>query len=93
MSTNAYEALLEKEIVAQHEIAGSDDPAAWAAESNAAVAAALLPSGASVDETYYAREIPVVDHQLELAGLRLAAVLNHLFTTAPKAFVPPPEVQ
>ena len=93
LSTSAYDALLEKEILATHETAGTDDPAAWAAESNAAVAAALLPVGGAVDEAYYTREIPVVNHQLELAGLHLAAVLNRLFTTAPQAFVPPPEVK
>lgn len=92
LSTGAYDALLEKEIAATHETAGTADPAAWAAESNAAVAAALLPVGGAVDEAYYTREIPVVDHQLELAGLHLAAVLNRLFTAAPQPFVPSPEV-
>ncbi len=91
LSTSAYDSVLEKEISTTHEVAGMDDPVAWAAESNAAVAAALLPVGGAVDEAYYAREIPVVDHLLELAGLRLAAVLNRLFTDPPKVFVPAPE--
>ena len=91
LTTSAYDALLEKGIVTAQLTAGTDDPAAWAAESNALVAAALLPVGGAVDEAYYTREMPVVDHQLELAGLHLAAALNRLFTTAPQAFVPSPE--
>lgn len=91
LSTAAYSALLEKDIRTTHETAGSDDPVTWANESNAAVAGILLPAGGAVDEAYYTREIPVVDHQLEMAGLRLAALLNSLFTAAPHAYVPPPE--
>jgi hypothetical protein len=45
--------------------------------------AALLAPHASVDETYYRAQIPVIDKRLALAGLRLAALLNATFTTAP----------
>ncbi len=83
-----YRALLEREIRAANPTVGSDDPAAWAAESDAAAVSALLPPNGNVDEAYYTREIPVVDQRLELAGLRLAAVLNRLFTAPPVKFVP-----
>jgi hypothetical protein len=58
-------------------------PADWAVESFLLAKAALLPPRANVDETYYRAQIPVIDKRLALAGLRLAALLNASFTTAP----------
>ncbi len=81
---------LEKGIKTQHLLAGTDDPAVWTGESKKASDEAMLPKGAAVDEAYYLREIPVVDQRLELAGLRLANVLNGIFTTPPIRFVPKP---
>ena len=50
----------------------------------------MLPKGGTVDQAYYDREIPVVDRQLELGGMRLAEVLNRIFTSKPETFVPTP---
>ena len=83
-----YLALLEKEIRVARETAGTEDPAAWAAESYAAALTALVPANGAVDQSYYERQIPVVNARLELAGLRLAAVLNRLFSAPPEKFVP-----
>jgi len=38
--------------------------------------AALLPQNGHADQAYYEKHIAIVDEQLALAGLRLAAVLN-----------------
>ena len=37
---------------------------------------AQVNDGGSVDERYYSTHIDVVDQRLEMAGLRLAAILN-----------------
>lgn len=88
LSEPEYLRRLEKGIKAQHLIAGTNDPVAWTNESKQASDEAMLPKGAAVDEKYYSREIPVVDQRLELAGLRLAAVLNGIFTAPPRKFEP-----
>jgi hypothetical protein len=51
-------------------------PAQWANESVALVKTAWVQDGANLDESYYQREIKVVDRQMALAGLRLAKLLN-----------------
>ena len=79
---------LEKGIKAQHLLAGVDDPVVWTDESKKASDEAMLPKNAAVDEAYYTREIAVVDQRLELAGLRLAQVLNGIFTAPPQKFEP-----
>ncbi len=83
-----YRALLEEDIKQTHLQPGTSDPAMWASDSKKLADAAVLPKGGSVDEAYFNREIPVVDKQLELAGLRLAAALNAIFTGAPEKFHP-----
>ena len=88
LSDTQYQTLLENEIRSTRKIAGVDDPAVWAEESYAAAVPALVAPGGAVDQAYFEREIPVVDRRLELAGLRLAAVLNRAFTESPKKFVP-----
>lgn len=88
LSEPEYLHRLEKGIKAQHLTAGADDPAVWTNESKKASDEAMLPKNAAVDEAYYSREIPVVDQRLELAGLRLANVLNGIFTAPPQKFEP-----
>ena len=88
LSDAQYVAVLEKQIQQSSVSAAPDDPAVWAAESKAAADQAVLPDGGAVDEVYYQRELPVVDQRLELAGLRLAAILNRVFTAAPVPFKP-----
>lgn len=67
---------------------GADEPAAWANEANTLLPALMLPKGGSVDQAYYDRELPVIDRQLELGGLRLAAVLNRILSTKLQQFKP-----
>lgn len=83
-----YLAFLNREFASNPPAAAPDDPAAWANEGNALLPGLMLPQGGTVDQAYFDREIPVVDKQLELAGLRLAAVLNRTFTTRPTTFKP-----
>ncbi len=58
-------------------------PPEWAMESHALATKALLPPQGVVDDAYYRRYIALVDERLALGGLRLAALLNQSFTTAP----------
>lgn len=88
LSDKAYLLLLEKEIRRDNPVTGSDDPAVWAAQSKALAMSAVVPANGTIDQAYFDREIPVVDRQLEVAGLRLAAVLNRVFDTLPKKFKP-----
>jgi len=81
-----YVALLEDEIK-QNRWDGvpTGNPSDWAVESFSLAKAALLPQHANVDEMYYRQQIPVVDKRLAFAGVRLAALLNAVFTTSPPA--------
>ena len=83
-----YLARLESEIRTQKLTAGSTDPVVWTNESKVLADAAIVAKNADIDEAYFTREIPVIDRRLELAGLRLAAVLNAVFTSQPTAFHP-----
>ncbi len=58
-------------------------PAQWAEQSWALGKAALVKPDTNIDEAYYRAQIPVINERLALAGLRLAAVLNRAFVTAP----------
>jgi hypothetical protein len=58
-------------------------PAEWAMQSHDLGKAALLPPHGIVDEVYYRAQISIVDQRLSLGGVRLAAVLNEVLTTAP----------
>jgi len=51
-------------------------PAAWANESFRLAKQVWLNDGGRVDDEYYRKNLPVVDRRLELAGLRLAVLLN-----------------
>ncbi len=56
-------------------------PIAWANASHRAATEAWAPDGAVINQQYYETEIPVVDRELEFAGLHLAALLNQIFPT------------
>jgi hypothetical protein len=84
-----YLARLEAEIRTTKLVAGSNDPVVWTNESKVISDKAIVPKNSEIDEAYFNREIPVIDRQLELAGLRLASLLNAAFTTPPVAFHPP----
>lgn len=65
-------------------------PVQWANASHRYAVNALVPNGAQLDSKYYAAEIPVVDSQLSLGGLRLARVLNTILSgqSVPPEVVP-----
>ena len=79
-SEQDYVAYLEQQI-ATNRWKASGTPEDWANESLKLAKQVWLPEGGSVDEAYYKANIGVVDQQLALAGLRLAALLNDVFTT------------
>jgi len=59
----------------------------WANQSHKLAQAAWVTSGTDIGQTYYDAQIKVVDHQLAIAGLRLAKLLNDtLGTTSPRNF-------
>ena len=60
-----------------------DSPANWAIESHALAKNALVPAFGKIDDGYYAEHIDVIDRQLALGGLRLAALLNRSLSEAP----------
>jgi hypothetical protein len=71
-----YAGELEEMIAADHLQAGPEDPVLWANDSLQLAKQAWMQPQADVDEAYYLRERPVIDHQFALAGLRLARLLN-----------------
>lgn len=92
LSTEQYAAHLEVLISDQH-LTATGTPEDWANESHNDAKSAWLNDGGQVDDSYYKKEIPVVDERLALAGLRLAAVLNAAFSdthyiTTLQAFFP-----
>jgi nuclease S1 len=76
IAEHKYASELETMIAHDHLQPGAIDPAAWANESLQLAKQALVQPQTAIDETYYQRERAVVDRQLALAGLRLAAILN-----------------
>lgn len=58
----------------------TESPEEWANASFRLAHQVWLQDGGFIDEEYYERNINIVDHQLALAGLRLAAILNQTFT-------------
>jgi hypothetical protein len=72
-----YAERLERLIKSEH-LAEQDGgtPEQWANESVRLAQAAWVPDGANLNESYYQREIKVVDWQMAMAGLRLAKLLN-----------------
>jgi len=57
------------------------DPSAWAIESYelAVSNAYAIPNDGEIGKDYFERNIPVVERQLTIAGVRLAAMLNAIF--------------
>jgi hypothetical protein len=86
LSDGQYLAILSKNISdRQLPARRTGTPADWANESFKLARPALLPQQGNVDDAYYQTHIPVIDERLALAGLRLAAVLNGIFTAPPPA--------
>jgi hypothetical protein len=50
---------------------------AWALESRDIGLRALVPTGTEISDAYIAANVPTVEEQLALAGVRLAALLNN----------------
>lgn len=63
--------------------AAETSPVVWAQETHAVAQQVwndrLVPADGSLDDRYYAAVLPLLDHQLALAGLRLAAFLNQVY--------------
>ena len=82
LDDRTYVARLQKLIVDKRlgsQPAGT--PAKWAEQSWRLAKEALVTPGANIDEAYYQRNIAVIDVQIALAGVRLAAVLNRSLAT------------
>lgn len=78
-----FVAVLQKLIVARgfgSQPAGT--PAQWAEQSFKLAKEALVTPDTNIDEAYYRRHIGVVEDRLALGGVRLAADLNRILTTA-----------
>jgi hypothetical protein len=73
---HAYVEKLETMIARDQLQAGPVDPIAWANASLQLARQAWVQPHTAIDQAYFDREQPIVDRQLALAGLRLAAVLN-----------------
>jgi hypothetical protein len=72
-----YDAYLENLIAARNlQSKAHGTPEEWANQSFRLAHQVWLNDGGSVDETYFRKNIIIVDEQLALAGLRLAALLN-----------------
>ncbi len=78
-------AMLEKQIADKHLEAGDGDSVTWATESQAIGGEALVLPGANIDQAYADKYLPVIETRLELAGLRLAKLLNASFAAKKKA--------
>jgi hypothetical protein len=81
-----YVAALEREITRRGwQAMEVGTPEQWAMESHGLARAALVSTGARVDESYFRAHISVVDERLALGGLRLASVLNRSLGEPPQA--------
>jgi len=79
----AYLAELKKLIASRNfgsQPAGT--PAQWANESVKLAINAIVNEGDNIDETYYRRNITVIDERIALGGVRLAAELNRILSAA-----------
>ena len=76
-SEDDYAAYIERLIASRHlRWMSGGTPEDWADESFRIAHRVWLRDGSAVDESYYRQNIEVLDEQIALAGLRLAAVLN-----------------
>ena len=83
LEDGAYAGELRKVITAKN--LGSlpiGTPAQWAEQSFRLAKEALVTPDTNIDEGYYRRHITVIDERLSLGGVRLAAELNRILTTA-----------
>ncbi len=79
-----YTARLMQEIKANNwERFSGGDPVAWANASHQYAVFGTAPDGAVLMRDYVTEEGKIVDAQLALGGLRLAAVLNRILGTTP----------
>ncbi|HEY0106817.1 MAG TPA: S1/P1 nuclease [Rhizomicrobium sp.] len=64
--------------------ASAGTPTDWLLQTHMAAATvwSLKPSNGVLDEDYYRQVLPILDRQLGLGGLRLAAYLNDAFSSA-----------
>jgi hypothetical protein len=84
LSEKKYLARLHSEILENDwEKQSGGDPVLWANASHHYAQDAFVPNGALITSQYYEVEIKIVDQQLALGGLRLAEVLNGIFTESP----------
>jgi len=82
----------EEELIRSQNLERLDGgtPELWANESAHLAQAAWVADGTNLDDSYYQKEIKVVDRQLALAGLRLAKLLNDTIgRMTPRDFVTP----
>lgn len=63
-------------IISRSKLYNGGTPADWANESHRLAIQVWIDNGGAVDQAYYQANIGIVDSRLELAGLRLAALLN-----------------
>ncbi|WP_186458711.1 S1/P1 nuclease [Mucilaginibacter achroorhodeus] len=87
-----HEGLSEQDISKNYDVATaaeiskwqSDSPVEWLWESYqiSSNLYALTRSGATIDEAYYEKFIPVIHQRINQAGIRLAGELNKLFNAA-----------
>jgi hypothetical protein len=68
------------------------DPAVWATESFklAESHAYAIPKTGQLDRSYMDRNLPVIEERLSVAGVRLGALLNAIFTDGQGLPTPPP---
>jgi len=93
MDRDAY-VLHEQELVDSDKLARLDGgtPVQWANESVLLAQTAWVTDGTNLDDSYYRKEIMVVDRQMALAGLRLAKLLNDTIgRMTPRDFAAAPE--
>jgi hypothetical protein len=85
-SEEEYVARLQKQMEdrkLEQQPAGTPDE--WANESHLEARRIIEQKAAAIDEQYYQANINLIDRKLALAGLRLAAVLNHTLGSIPAA--------
>ena len=82
LDENTYASKLE-DFIKEHNLQNHVDgtPADWANESHRYAEGALVEPGTAIDELYFDHEISVVNERLALAGLRLARLLDDVFTS------------
>jgi len=84
LTDRSFATVLEHRITSERLMSRpAGTPAEWAMESLALSNAIMLPQHGSVDEAYYAKNIPVVEERLALAAARLAQTLKVVLLSPP----------